>query len=217
MLKIVLSFLLLLISAPVYAETFYYRINQVGVKVGDATLTLKDEMEYKGERLRLIEFKADGFNFLDQERIYVNPQSFKPRFVERNLNIFGSKEQITETYEDNHILVEKIASGKSTTVKLPKDGDVDNLYGFILRFRQAGQFNLGETVKIKLPTKELLIKVTKETKLEAAGQHFDALYLQSDPPKYKIWFDKSTKHLPLRISGAVGIANTVMILTKYEE
>lgn len=213
MLKVFL-FILFCLPSLAFAETFHYSISQMGVKAGEATLSSKGEVEYKGEKLILIEFKADGFNFLDEELIYVDPTTYRPRYVERNLNIFGAKEKISEVYETGKIVITKTVKDKTTTDTLAHEGDVDNIYGFIYRYRKTGEFKVGEIVEIRLPTMQLSIKVVKPAKLKAAGKVYESLYLQSDPAKYKIWFDQSPDRLPLRIGGAVGIANTTMLLTQ---
>lgn len=216
MLKLLISLYCLLPSICA-AETIHYAINQMGVKAGDATLAFKGNVRYNNEDLVLIEFKADGFNFLDQEQIYVNPTDYRPRFVNRNLNIFGKKETISEEYQSNQIVINKTAAGKTTQQIIANAIGVDNIYGFIYRFRRDGKFELGETFTINLPTKKLKIKVAKEWPLTVAGKSYTSVYLQSDPAKYKIWFDSTDKKLPLRISGAMGIANTTMVMTAYEE
>jgi hypothetical protein len=41
--------------------------------------------------------------------------------------------------------------------------------------------------------------------------------MQSQPTRYKIWFDSSERKLPLRITGTIGFINSVMTMTGYEE
>ncbi len=210
---------ILFFSTLAHAETIHYHIMQMGIKAGDADLAVVGKTSYKGKETFLITFKADGFNFLDEEKIYLDLQSFKPLFVERNLNVFGSKEQITEEYltDKGEIKITKTAGGKQTEDVLKKSGVIDNIYGFIYRYRHSGSFQMGDEIDVNLPTKDLKIALVKKLKVQAAGKNYDSFYMQSKPPKYKIWFDTSDKKLPLRISGAVGIANTVMVMTDYKE
>ena len=45
---------------------------------------------------------------------------------------------------------------------------------------------------------------------------YPSVLFKSVPPKYTLWFDPGPQRLPLRISGSVGIANTIMVITGYE-
>ena len=199
-------------------ETITYNIEQMKVKAGTATLTFQGEQKLNDRTVGLITFKADGFNFLDEETIYVDPTTFLPVLIKRNLNIFGKKEKITEDYQpDGKIKITKLAGQKTSQEILTPQGRAENIYGFIYRYRKQGSFKIGDTIQLHLPTKDLSIELTKTLKLKTAGQEYDAFYLQSKPSKYKLWFDAGEHKIPLRIVGAVGIANTVMVMVNYKE
>ncbi len=200
-------------------ETIVYNIQQMGFKAGEASLIFKGPVTYEGKDTLLIVFTADGFNFYDREDIYLDPKTYKPLYVIRDLNIFGKKEKITEQYlsAEGKINISKVANGKKTETVFENKSVVDNLYGFIYRYRLNGSFKIGDKIDVHLPTKNITIELQKETKLSTAGQQFDAFYMQSDPAKYKLWFDAGPKRLPLRISGAIGIANTVMVMKEYKD
>lgn len=200
-------------------ERIVYNIQQMGVKAGEATLEFKGERHIQGRTLLLIIFTADGFNFYDQERIFLDPATYKPVVVTRDLNIFGSKERIIEKYQEQpgHIVIKKESGNRQTVVVLDNKSGIDNLYGFIYRYRLTGSFKVGDKLDIHLPTKDISIELKRQVKLSAAGKVFDSYYMQSDPAKYKLWFDAGPNKLPLRISGAIGIANTVMVMKEYHE
>ena len=213
---IILFFVLLQSSA--FAETIYYTITQMGLKAGEASLSMAGATSYKGKSTVLIVFKADGLNFFDEENIYVDPDSYQPLFVERNLNIFGSKEKILEDYSvSGEIRITKTAGEKTTQQVLTKIGITDNIYAFIYRYRKQGSFQMGDTLDVNLPTKDLKIEMVKRTPIDAGGKRYDSFFMQSKPAKYKLWFDASEKKLPLRISGAIGFANTAMVMKNYED
>lgn len=210
---------LLFLQAGARAETIHYAIIQWGLKAGDATLSNVGLVEYRGKSTFLIVFKAQAVNFFDEEKIYTDPRGFYPLFVERDLNIFGQKEKILEVYDrgKGEIHLTKTAGDKTTEQVLEKKGSIDNIYGFILRYRKSGSFKIGDVLDIALPTKDLTIKLVKRFNLNIQGKRYDSFFMQSKPAKYKIWFDSASSKRPLRISGAVGIANTVMEMTGYEE
>ena len=194
-----LSFAFLSVSAPVFAqepalpfkkgEVVTYSIKKLAVKAGDATLTFQGREEVNGKPAYLIIFKADGFNFYDEERIFVNMDNFAPIRVERDLNIFGSREKITEDYQDGKIVITKVEGDKTTTQEIAKEGQIDNIYGVIYRYRARGQFKIGDEVQMRLPTKDVKLQLKESVKLKAAGRVYDAFYMPSVPTKYQVWFD----------------------------
>ncbi|MFH0754986.1 MAG: DUF3108 domain-containing protein [Candidatus Omnitrophota bacterium] len=207
-------------AAPyVPGEKIHYAIKKAGVKVGEATLEFQGETYRDGKKSTLIVFTATGFNFYDEERIFVDGTTFLPQRVMRDLNIFGNKEQIMEDYDQaaGTIRVTKTAHGVTTEQVIRKDGVVDNIYGFIYRYRNQGQHKADETFDLKLPTMDVTMSQVKSMGFNAAGRMYQASLIRSVPAKYSIWMDESEKHLPLRIAGAVGIANTVMTMIEYRE
>lgn len=201
-------------------ETIQYNIKSLGVKAGEASLTFKGLVkDPQGRDSYLIVFTAKAANFLDEEKIYADVATFYPRVVERNLNIWGKKEKITESYNPQTGMVEvvKSAGGKTTTQAIQAKAPVDNIYCFIYRYRRSGDFKIGDSFAISLPTAQVKIDLLKMTKLKTGGRLYDAYYMQSDPVKYKVWFDTSDKRIPLRINGAVGISDTAMTMSGYEE
>ncbi|MBI4309755.1 MAG: hypothetical protein HY591_05440 [Candidatus Omnitrophica bacterium] len=200
------------------AETITYDIKKWGMKVGQAALTFGGEVDFEGRHLALIVFKADGFNFYDEEKIYTEPGTFRPVVVLRDfdLNVFG-KGKIREEYltGEGKIKVIKESGGKKEEQVLQKQGPVDNIYGFIQRYRKEGSFKIGDVLDLHLPTKDLKIKMMRQLKLTISGKIFDAFYMHSIPAQYQIWFDAGPGKLPLKISGAIGLANTVMVMTGH--
>lgn len=201
------------------AETIYYSIRQMGFD-GEARLTLVGPKEYKNNKTVLIVFKANGVNFSDQEDIYVDPNTYKPLFVERNfsLSVFGQG-KTTEDYvtSKGEILITKTDGDRVTHQVIDKVGPVDNIYGFIFRYRKEGSFKLGDVLDMALPTKDLKIRLVKREPFRIGGKSYDSYYMQSQPTRYKIWFDSSEHKWPLRITGTIGFLNSVMTMTGHEE
>jgi len=199
-------------------EKIVYTIKKFGITAGTATLTFVGPAEKDGKNFALIVFHADGMNFFDNENIFADPETLLPRIVVRDLNIFGKKEKITEDYvsQKGAVRITKIADGKTTEQILKKDGEVDNIYCFISRYRRDGNFETGDSLKINLPTTDVQIKMEQKTSLSADGQKIVAFFMQSDPAKYKIWFGTDNRNIPLRIDGAAGFGNTSMIMKEYQ-
>jgi hypothetical protein len=200
-------------------EVLHYNIRQLGVKVGEASLEFAGPRSLPdGRPAELIVFTSRAMNFFDEERIFLSPDNFSPLRVERTLNIFGSREAITEEYfPSGRIRITKVADGKTSEQEIDRKRPVDNIYGFIYRYRAEGKFNMDEKFEINLPTKDVMIRPVDEMNFNADGKIYRAVLMKSVPSRYSIWMDKSPKRFPLRIAGAVGLANTVMTMTGYEE
>jgi hypothetical protein len=196
-------------------ETIKYTIKKFGVG-GKATLVFQGQQKTAGTDTYLIVFTADGFNFYDEEKIYVDTKTFSPVSVVRDINIFGKKEKITEEYSDGRIKITKVAGGETTVQTIEKKGRVDNIYGAIYRYRKSGSFKLGDQMSLRLPTIDITLKLSKMNKVATGGKKYDAYYMESVPSQYMVWFDTSPRKIPLRITGTAGMGKTNMVITGYE-
>lgn len=214
----------LLISSPLFAQPFKpgekitYQVEKISVPAGTATVEFKGEKDIGGRKALLIVFTADGPKFYDQEMIYVDPESFQPVHVDRDVNIFGKKEKITEEYDlkKGSVKITKIAGGKMTTQVIEKGQALDNIYGFIYKYRLKGSFKIGDSFNLNLPTKDVKIKLIKQYDISAGGKNYNTFLMQSEPRRYNVWFDSSPQRIPVRIDGGVGFGRTTMVLQKIE-
>ena len=207
------------LSTSARAETIYYSIRQMGFD-GEARLTMVGPRDYKDHKTLLIVFKANGTNFSDEEDIYVDPSTYKPLYVERNfsLSFFGQGKTLEDyVTSKGEILITKTDGNRVTQQVINKVGSVDNIYGFIYRYRKEGSFKIGDVLDMTLPTKDLKIKLMNRVVLKIGGKSYNSYYMQSQPVRYKIWFDASQHKWPLRITGTIGFINSVMTMTGYEE
>lgn len=207
------------LPAPFAAgETLKYDIKQLGLTVGEAALVFEGETTSDARTLYLIRFTAKSFRFSDEEQIYLDPATFLPVRIERNLDIFGKKENIVEYYNaiEGSVRVVKTSKGKTTEQTLHRGHPVENIYGFIYRYRRSGKFAAGENIQIHLPTRDILFKLIGQDMFKTSDKQIPAFLLQSEPPKYKVWFDSGTARIPLRIDGVIGISKTVLVIQQDE-
>lgn len=199
-------------------EKVTYSIKKVGVKAGEASLLIEGPVSVEGRDVFVITFTASALNFFDEEKITMDPQSYLPLRVQRDLNIWGRREKITEEYfQDQGIVrIKKIAGGKETTQTIKKKGTLDNIYCFIYRYRKQGRFNIGETLTMNLPTRNVKIALASQGRIAAGGKKYQAFFLQSLPKQYRMWFDTGERKIPLRIDGSMGIAGTSLIMSGFE-
>lgn len=198
-------------------ETIQYDIKKLKLKVGEATLTFHGLVSLEGQGVLLITFTSHGLKFFDEEKIYVDPRTFLPRLVSRDLNIFGKKEKISEYYNvrEGSVRIVKTAKGKTTEQVIKRSVPLDNIYCLIFRYRALGHFSAGETLQVHLPTKDVQFQVQKPRRLQVGEKEVDAYYMESEPAQYRVWFDRGARKIPLRIDGAVGFGKTAMILRSY--
>ena len=199
-------------------ETITYDIKKFRLTVGEASLVFKGETEVKSQKALLIIFTVKALNFFDEEKIYVDPKTFYPRVVERNLDLWGKKEFITEEYDQRKgsIKIKKQSGGKTSEQMIQKAGPIDNIYGFIYRYRVSGQNKKGERFKIRLPTRDVEFQMVREERINAAKQEFTAYYMESVPKKNSVWFEKGIGRIPLKIDGAVNLAAASLVMKKYK-
>jgi len=162
----------------------------------------------------LITMTVRAFRFYDQEKIYVDPTNYYPIIVERDLNLWGKKERIIEKYDHNKNLLRiiKETDKEKTESVIVKKGPIDNIYSFLYRYRQNGEFQEGEKIVLNLPTKEIQIKLVENTHIKVGRIKQDAFLFKSSPKRMKIWFGTTEEHWPLRIDGALGFGKTSLIL-----
>lgn len=214
----ILIFCGVVLTQQASAETIHYSIRQMGFD-GEATLSLVGPTDYRGHKTVLIVFRATGRNFSDEENIYVDPVTYKPLYVERNfsLSVFGQGKTLEDYVSSKgEIIITKTDGDRVTRQVINKAGDVDNIYGFIFRYRKEGSFKIGDVLNMTLPTKDLKIRLVSRNIINIGGKNYDAYYMQSQPGRYKIWFDSSERRWPLRITGTIGFISSVMTMTGYD-
>lgn len=206
-------------TVPFTGEKIHYDIRKFGLKVGWAQLVFGGERHLHGRPVYLIVFRAKALNFFDEEKIYVDTQHFRPVLVERNLNLWGKRERIMEHYDQDKGLVRivKRHGRKTSEQTLHTKGPVENIYGFIYRYRLRGNFVKNDTMNIHLPTQDVKMEVTGTDTIKAGRRKYDAYEIQSNPAQYRLWFSQTPERIPLRIDGAVGVANAAMIMASYHQ
>jgi len=200
-------------------EVIHYDVRSLAVKQADALLELKGLVKVDGRDVYLITFEARGMKFLDIEKIYADPKDLYPVRVERDLNIWGSVEKIVETYDQDKFTVTVVkttkAKPKPVQLVIQKKDRIDNIYCFIYRYRLTGDFRIGASLKLNLPTKDVSMEISKKATLEAAEKTFDTVFLETIPAQYRLWFDMSNRKIPLRIDKLGMVGGTSMIMNNY--
>lgn len=200
-------------------EVINYDIKKLGMKAGEAQLSIVGSVEFEGQKFLLITFRAEALKFLDEEQIFMDPKTLYPLVVKRNLNLWGKKEVITERYSqtEGRIKITKLAGGKTTEQTIVKQGPIDNIYCFIYRYRQSGAYKDKQVLSMHLPTKDVKIKSAGIVKLSVGEKDYKAIYLQSDPKQYHLWFEVAAARVPLRIDGSLGMGKTSLVISTRDK
>ncbi len=197
-------------------ETIQYDIKRFNLKWGETTITFHGLVALEGQAVFLMTVASKGLKFFDEEQIYFDPETFFPIRVERDLNIFGKKEKITEYYdaEQKTLKIIKMAKGQTIEQAIARPHALDNLYCFIFRYRRTGKFEAGERIMIHLPTRDVQLELGDVQILRLGGRKIPTYFMRSDPPQYRVWFAADNRRMPVRIDGAVGVTKAAMIIKK---
>ncbi|HLF18033.1 MAG TPA: DUF3108 domain-containing protein [Candidatus Omnitrophota bacterium] len=214
--------LIVLLSSSSFAavfvpgETITYQIKKANLTVGKVIVRYHGITPLEGRDYILVTVDTAALRMRDTEKIYLDPQSFYPAIIERDIDMWGKKESITERYrEDGYVRIIKVAKGKREAFEIKKPQRLDNIYAFIYRYRVSGQFKPGEKLEMTLPTKDVMIGFAGREKIEAVGQEHETYYLEGNDKDYQIWFDTTERRIPLRIKGSVGFGKTSLVMESY--
>lgn len=198
-------------------ETIVYDIEKLKITVGEARLVYNGLVEINNRKALSLTVTATGFKFFDKEQIYLDPETFHPLLIKRNLDIFGKKEDIIEYYDaqKGKVRIVKKAGGKTTQEVIENGGRFDNIYGYIYRQRLLGRFSPNDTYDLHLPTRDVRLKLKETGKIEVNDKRYIAFYIASEPKKYRVWFDNSPLKIPLKIDGAIGWGKMSMVFKNH--
>lgn len=198
--------------------TIFFDIKKFGLTVGESSLIAKKARLNNRDAI-LIVFTAKAPQFYDEEKIFLDSNTYLPMIVLRDINLFGTKEIIREEYDQNKYELKIIKQVKNRTIEnvIKSHAPIENIYGFIYRYMHSGKFEKGESLNLNLPTKNVQMKLTKKDELRlktiASGKKtFQAYYFESQPKQFKIWFQDRPIHVPLRIDGSLGFGKTYMVM-----
>lgn len=198
-------------------ETIEYDIVKMHMPVGQAKLVYHGSVDVDGIKAHLMVFTASALNFFDEELIYFDPKTYYPLIVKRNLNLWGRKEVIVETYDVNQgqVTIVKQVKGKEESRVIKSLEPLDNIYCFIYRYRHLGDFSIGDAMTLNLPTQTVKLNLVDQRVFKINKEERQSFYMQSDPKEFRLWFDAGQVRIPLRIDGALGFGKTALVLRAY--
>ncbi len=198
-------------------EKITYSVKKLGLRIGTSELIYNGIQKFKDQRLLLITFRTKVVKFKGEERIYLNPGTLLPVYVERDIDLMIRKEFILEEYDqkEHKVTITKTVGKKVTKKVIKKRKQIENIQGFIFKYRKQGSYKLEHTVEVSLPMSNVQLKMMRKEVLNIGDKGYESYYMEGRPRKLRVWFDRSKHHVPLRIDGKFGIGNVSLILDEY--
>jgi len=153
-------------------------------------------------------------SFLDltsKEKVFLSQSTHLPVKVKRDILMFGKKELITETYnQENGCVRITRANGKTEEEILYQDKPINNILALLYFFPEDVELKAEEWMTFNLPTQKVRIKMVKERSLEVGGESRDTYFLVGRGAKrFSLWLDKEDR-LPLRIDFIVPLGKIII-------
>ena len=169
-------------------------------------------VEFRGKRASLVVFKTSVMTFADTEKIYSDPETGLPIFVERNVSFLFRKEYLTEEYSvrENKVVITKMEGGKKVKeyILRAKGGPIHNAVLLPFSLRRVPELVIGWSMRIRLP-QEFKVQLVSIEDIGVPVGKFTTYHFTSDPPKFEIWISKDNLRLPVKIKGMEGFSYTL--------
>lgn len=171
-----------------HIEWKYLGIRQVEGKPADVLLISSDTAI-----LKLLNLTSD-------ESVFLDVKTHLPVKVERNIILFGKKENIEELYNQKEGYVQIIRKNSATKEEiLRQKPPIHNILALLYFFPQNIGLKKDKWMAFNLPTQKIKIKFIEEKYFGAGNNKQKAYFLIGrGEKKFNIWLDKETR-LPLRL------------------
>lgn len=187
-------------------EIIKFGIYSYGLRVGSGELNYLGLKEENGKKYQHIVFKASTLSVQDEDSVEGDLSFSHPLKVDRNVSLFGKKELISELYSEDRKTV-NISKTVNAVLQSPEritsQEKLTNVFLLIYSLRNDKEIKVGRVYPINLPTQKFELIVDSRKKIKVPLGEFDVFYLESRPPKYKIWLQAQNSRLPVRIQGLV--------------
>jgi len=212
---IVIALLIVLKCAyaePDAVETIKYNISPIGhSEYQDFGM-----VNFLGKKLKLVTFWTDVLGFCDLEKIYIDPKTLLPVFVERDLKIWMDKEYLTEDYDQKNfnLAITKFKNKKKVDEYLyDADGPIHNAVFMPFYVRTVREFKPGWSLEARFPGK-FKVQLAGIEEVEVPAGKFKAYHFTSEPNKFEIWITADKARIPVKIKGCGGL-NYTLEMSEY--
>jgi hypothetical protein len=198
-------------------EEIRFKVFSNGIRIGSGYIIYHGVENLDGQEVQHITFQMSTFSVKDKEEVYGTVDFSAPIRVNRSIRLFGSDEIITETYASDRrsVIISKSVDGAPAKVNTIKsDKELTNVLLLIYKLRNNNKLGEKSAYKINLPTQTFDLHVQKNRKIRVPLGTYESFYLDSTPPKYRIWLAATPDRIPVRIQGLV--AGGMMYLAATE-
>lgn len=187
-------------------EIIKFGIYSYAIRVGSGQLNYAGLKTIDAKLCRHIIFKASTFSVNDEEDVYGGLDFAFPKRVERNVTLFGRNEAITENYEQDNKSVsisKRVDNSSPETENIRSQEQLSNVLLLIYQLRNDPDIKEGKTYHINLPTQKFDLVVGAKERIKVPLGVFDVFFIESKPPKYKIWMEAKDSRIPVKIQGLI--------------
>lgn len=193
-------------------ETITYDISPIGNSV------YRDygKTEFRGKVLNLTVFETHVAGFSDTERIYSEPDTGLPVWIERDITQWFGKEYITEDYDLTgfKVLIKKFKDAKLVQeYRFSAKGPIGNAILVPFSLRSKKDLQVGWSTEIRLP-QEFKMRLSSIEEVNVPAGRFKAYHFTSTPAKFEIWISADSQRLPVKIKGLGGIPYALVMSTR---
>lgn len=187
-------------------EVIKFGIYSYAIRVGSGRLNYTGLKTMDAKVCRHIIFKVSTFSVNDEEDIYGSLDFAFPVRVERNVTLFGKNEVISENYEEDNksVSISKRVNDSSPEIEnIQSQEQLNNVLLLIYQLRNDSDIKEGKTYHINLPTQKFDLVVYARERIKVPLGVFDVFFIESKPPKYKIWIEAKDSRIPVKIQGLI--------------
>lgn len=143
-------------------------------------------------------------NLVSFEKIYLDAQTSLPVKVERDVTLFGRKELIKESYdqEKGKVMIVREKDGKEIEEEVYRqDTPIHNILELLYFFPKDIDLKekRGEWMVFNLPNQQVQIRFNSKRDVAVSGQRHEAYFLEGKGARrFNLWLSQE-KRLPLRL------------------
>lgn len=194
-------------------EKIVYDIKLGKLRLGRATYNHLPRAELEGKSVSHMTFETKVVRFTDLEKIYLDPDTFLPLQIEREIATWPISERITESYDQKNftITISKHASGKKEQQSIKKNSPIHNAICLPFYVRRIDKLEPGWSMTANLPSERFEIKLVSIEEVKVPAGSFKSYRFISAPERFEIWISADERKIPLKIKGAGALRYTFLM------
>jgi hypothetical protein len=169
-------------------EVISYSIKEGILRIGSAKMAFEGLVKNGDEESVLIHITWGIPGFNSDERIYVDPETFYPKFVYKERMKFGCKIRVVEDYfpDEGKVSIYRDTCGNVEQHLADRGAPVESIYARIYRLRMmGGSLDEIQPFVVRMPEKDENFKLEGIKKLNYARQEHEARHFASET--FGIW------------------------------